>query len=100
VPEPLHAQGSSGAVGDGPADEAKLVQVVVDLLVEALSGDGALVPGKRRPEDREHHRCPFAVEQAQGGPVEGVMDADELGDDFAHRAPFLAHVSYDHKCCV
>jgi hypothetical protein len=69
-------------------------------MVEALSGDGALIPGKRRPEDRKHHRCPFAVEQAQGGPVEGVMDADELGDDFAHRAPFPAHVSYDRKCCV
>ena len=100
VPEPLHAQGPSGPVGDGLSGEAKLVQVVVDLLVEALGGDGALVPGERRAEDREHQRCPFAVEQAQGGLVEGVMDADELGDDVAHRAPFLAHVSYDHKCCV
>jgi hypothetical protein len=45
VPEPLHAQGSPGAVGNGLVGEAKLVQVVVDLLMEAFGGDGALVAG-------------------------------------------------------
>ena len=64
--EPLHAQSPSGAVGDGFADEAKLVQVVVDLLVEAFGGNGALVTGERRPEDREHQAAPICDRAGAG----------------------------------
>ena len=68
--------------------------------MEALGGDGALVAGERRPEDRKYQRCPFAVEQAQGGLVEGVADADELSDDITHVGPFLWRISQDGRCCL
>jgi len=57
------------------------VEIVVHLLMEAVGGDSALVTGERRAEDRNHERRPFAGEQAQGGLVEGIAAADNVGGD-------------------
>lgn len=67
--------------------------------VEAIGGDGPLIAGERRTEDRQHQGCPLAGEQAQGRFGEGIADTDKLGNDVSLR-PLHGPPFDERSCCL
>jgi len=83
---PLQAQLTTGPGRDiGLPSQAQLVQVRLDLVVQARRHDGAHVPGKRTAEDGDDDRRLTLVQQGERGLLEGALDACQLSDDVAQR---------------